>query len=177
MLTLEGCSGRQPGVELRPECVLGCRSQAERRSEVSWTPWQASRRQNTLACDVARAVSKPRDGDGPHPSGKCQLERLLQEFGGLASRDIRYRDPSRDPGRGRGSAVTPANRERQGPAPLTACRLAPYQQAHWPGPPMATRGTMVAVPTGSGPSGERSDVVVSPPGSGPETPAREAAGR
>ncbi|HZD51042.1 MAG TPA: hypothetical protein VE178_20040, partial [Silvibacterium sp.] len=83
------------------------------------------------------------------------LERLLQEFGGLASRGIRYRDPSRDPRRGRGSAVTPANRERQGPAPLTACRLAPYQQAHWPGPPMATRGTMVAVPTGSGPSGGR----------------------
>src|SRR5215472_3658914 len=29
------------------------------------TPWQASRRQNTLACDVARAVSKPKDGNGP----------------------------------------------------------------------------------------------------------------
>jgi DDE family transposase len=38
MLTLEGCNARQPGVELRPECVLGCRSQAERRSEVSRTP-------------------------------------------------------------------------------------------------------------------------------------------
>jgi hypothetical protein len=37
-------------------------------------PWRASRRQNTLACDVARAVSKPRDGDGPHPSGKCRLK-------------------------------------------------------------------------------------------------------
>src|SRR5262249_28986916 len=75
MLTLEGCNGRQPGVELRPECVLGCRSQAERRSEVSRTPWQASRRPNTLACDVARAVSKPRNGDGPHPSGKCRFIR------------------------------------------------------------------------------------------------------
>src|SRR5262245_38743908 len=94
------------------------------------------------------------------------LKRLLQEFGGLASRDIRYRDPSRDPGRGRESAVTPANRERQGPAPLTACRLAPYQQAHWPGPPMATRGTMVAVPTGSGPSGRTERRRSVPPGSG-----------
>src|SRR5262245_47209546 len=105
------------------------------------------------------------------------LKRLLQEFGGLTSRDIRYRDPSRDPGRGRGSAVTPANRERQGPAPSTACRLAPYQQAHWPGPLMATRGTMVAVPTGSGPSGETEARRSVPSGSGPETPAREAAGR
>jgi len=67
------CSGRQPGVELRPECVLGCRSQAERRSEVSRTPRRASQRQNTIACDVASAVSKPRDGDGPHPSGKCRM--------------------------------------------------------------------------------------------------------
>ena len=38
MLTLEGRNGRRPGVELRPECVLGCRSQAERRSEVFRTP-------------------------------------------------------------------------------------------------------------------------------------------
>ena len=38
MLTLEGCNGRQTGVELRSECVLGCRSQAERRSEVSPDP-------------------------------------------------------------------------------------------------------------------------------------------
>src|SRR5262249_36567242 len=75
MPTLEGCNGRQPGVELRSECVLGCRSQAERRSEVSRTPWQASRHQNTLACYVARAVSKPGDGDGPHPSGKCRFKR------------------------------------------------------------------------------------------------------
>jgi hypothetical protein len=46
-----------------------------------WDPvpiptWHASRRQNILACDVARAVSKPRDGDGPHPSAKWRLKCL-----------------------------------------------------------------------------------------------------
>ena len=35
--------------------------------------WRASQRQNTIACDVASAVSKPRDGDGPHPSGKWRM--------------------------------------------------------------------------------------------------------
>jgi hypothetical protein len=38
MLTLEGCRGGPPRVELRPACVLGYRSQAERRSETSRTP-------------------------------------------------------------------------------------------------------------------------------------------
>src|SRR5262249_51279182 len=85
MLTLEGRNGRQPGVELRPECVLGCRSQAERRSEVSRTPWRASRRQNTLACDVARAVSKPRDGGGP-PS-IWEMSGSLPAGGTLHGRD------------------------------------------------------------------------------------------
>ena len=31
MLTLEGCSGRQPGVELRPECVLEVPQSGSRR--------------------------------------------------------------------------------------------------------------------------------------------------
>src|SRR4029453_10436485 len=36
---------------------------------------RASRRQKTLACEIAKAVSKPRDGGGLRPSGKCRPKR------------------------------------------------------------------------------------------------------
>jgi hypothetical protein len=36
-------------------------------------PWRASRRQNTLACEAATALCKPRDGDGHCPSRKCRV--------------------------------------------------------------------------------------------------------
>jgi L-2,4-diaminobutyrate transaminase len=77
MLTLEGCNGRRPRVELRPEYVLGVpQSGRTALGGVPAPPMAASRWQKTLACDVARAVSQSSDADGPHPSGKCRLKAL-----------------------------------------------------------------------------------------------------
>jgi hypothetical protein len=74
MLT-RGVTAGQPGVELRPECVLGVpQSGRTALGGVPDPPWRASRRQNTLACEVTRAVSKTRDGDGPRPSGECPFK-------------------------------------------------------------------------------------------------------
>jgi hypothetical protein len=39
-------------------------------------PWRASQRQETLACEVATAVSKPRDGMGSVHLGNSLLERI-----------------------------------------------------------------------------------------------------
>jgi hypothetical protein len=70
-LTLEGCNGRRPRVELRREYGAAVRSNGARRCP--GPPWRTPQRQETLACEVATAVSKPRDGDGLRPSGKFPI--------------------------------------------------------------------------------------------------------
>jgi hypothetical protein len=73
-LTLEGCNGRRPRVELRREYGAAVRSNGARRCP--GPPWRTPQRQETLACEVATAVSKPRDGMGSVHLGNSLLERI-----------------------------------------------------------------------------------------------------
>ena len=84
MLTLEGCNGRQPGVELRPECVLGFSRQAGpppgavpdprggRRGHLSPRPEGG----NSLPSRFRGRYPGPENGNGPRPSGQCRLRPL-----------------------------------------------------------------------------------------------------
>jgi hypothetical protein len=81
MLTLEGCSGRQPEVELRPACILGVPRSGwpalgDVRTPVAGIKTVLSPAQGAEnACLQAReGGTRLRDGDGPRPSGKCRLK-------------------------------------------------------------------------------------------------------
>ena len=72
MLTLEGCNGGQPGVEVRPECVFAV-PQSSRialgdlpdRVAGAKTVLSLAQRPRTLAFEATRAVSRLRDEDAP----------------------------------------------------------------------------------------------------------------
>jgi len=83
MLTLEGCSGGPPGVELRPECVLGVPPSGRkppgndpdpRASVEALSP--PPRRRKVLAFEATRAVSSPETRMGPVHLGNVGSEEL-----------------------------------------------------------------------------------------------------
>src|SRR5262249_23382753 len=79
MLTLEGGNGRRPGVELRPACVLGVPSSGRKPPgddpdprDGRRSPLSPTQNAETPCLRATRAVSRPRNGDGPRPSAKCR---------------------------------------------------------------------------------------------------------
>src|SRR5262249_46223469 len=78
MLTLEGGNGGRRGSSCARRASSGAVVRPEAARRRPGPPWRASRRQKTLAWEVARAVSEPMDADGPRPSGKCRNQGHVQ---------------------------------------------------------------------------------------------------
>ena len=60
--------------EVRPGCDNALLQSAGMSSPGCPEPVMSVTTAETLAYEVVRAISKPRDGDGLRPSGKCQLK-------------------------------------------------------------------------------------------------------